>query len=184
MTDRIVIRTPATPAEVAELVRDLPKILSGRSQKHAAFRNRFWAVFAQEFMRRVRRGYQRKSWRAPDDLGNHFKAIKPKTIKRKSKKHMRHGILLPPAKYPNARNRDTDDLFNSLAAGKVTGDSYVPVKNQICKMLTSSITLGSTLHYAEDALRERPAFPPGYSQWVNEAAVAAIKKTMHLLERK
>jgi len=178
-----VVRTRLSKAEVESILKSLPSVLTGKRRKagDSLFRRTFWANFAKEFYRLVRKGGLRKAYRTRDELGNVWKAIKKETIARKRKKHKRHGVWLPPSKFATSRNRDTSDLLDSVAPGTVVDGVYQKVANQIFKLVGDSLQLGSKLHYAEHALRDRPLFPENREAWIDQATVYALKATIRLL---
>lgn len=178
-----VIRTRLTKAQVEAILKSLPAVLTGKRRRagDSLFRRTFWANFAKEFYRLVRKGAMRKSYRTRDELGNVWLPIKKETIARKRKKHKRHGVWLPPSKFATSRNRDTSDLLDSFSPGSVSDGVYRTVANQVYKLSYDSLELGSKIHYAEHALRDRPAFPANREVWIDRATVYALTATIRLL---
>lgn len=178
-----VIRTRLSKQQVEEILRSLPSVLTGKRRRagDSLFRRTFWANFAKEFYRLVRKGALRKSYRTRDELGNVWKPIKKETIARKRKKHKRHGVWLPPSKFATSRNRDTSDLLDSLSPGTVADGVYQKVSNQLYKLSADKLELGSKVWYAEYASFDRPLFPDNREVWIDRATVYALKATIRLL---
>lgn len=176
-----VVRVRASIPEglLNQRLANLEDILFGKSRKYAGLRRRFWSVVLQEFFRRLHRSLMAKTRRHADDLGNQWLPLKPKTIKRKSRKHWRRGVILPPSRWPDNRNRDTGDLIESFRPGILSGDVYTKVKNQIAKLLEAGgVEVGTSIEYADEAFETRPVFVDGYEKWLTESIAVAITKIL------
>lgn len=178
-----VIRTKLTREQVKDILTSLPSVLTGKSRKagYSLFRRTFWANFAKEFYRLVRKGAMRKSYRTRDELGNVWVGIKKSTIARKRKKHKRHGVWLPPSKFATSRNRDTSDMLDSYSPGTVSDGVYKKVANQLFKLSGNELILGSSLFYAKFASLDRPLIPENRDAWIDRASVYALKATLRQL---
>ena len=181
MTYRIVVTTRVHPKKLTKELSQLANILEGSNPKYSHIRRTFWAIVLQEFFRRVRRSYIAKSWGKEDDLGHRWNVLTKPWIKRKARPHKRHGVMLPAAKHPQARNRDTDDLLDSLSPGGLVGDAYNPPQGQLVRRSQGRITVGSLVDYAAKAFKNRDVFPPGVNRWVRESITIAIRKITPLI---
>lgn len=167
-------------------MRRLAKVLAGTDTTHSSFRNKFWGVFTREMFRRLHSSFRARSRGEADDLGNVWAPLKKYTIKRKSKEHGRGGLYpgvrVPAAPHPSFANRDTEELFKSLAMGAL-GASYRPVENQVYSLSGTNITLGTSALHAKDVNRLRKLIPADVGTWVKESIAVAIEKTIHLLPK-
>lgn len=185
MVTTILVR--CNPEKFKENLRQLAKVLAGRSSRFTRVRHLFWAHLTKEVFRRVHASFAARSRGNVDDLGQFWNALKPRTVKRKSKTHRRgsrHGkVKVPPSKHPSWINRDTDELIESLAAGIITGYDYVPEKRQFVHKSGYVLEIGSRVKHAGDVEQLRNIFPPSrlFNVWVAEAVSVAIKKILPYL---
>lgn len=180
------IKINMKPEEVRKNLRNLARVLSGKDQTHNSFRQKFWGIFTREMFRRIQASYRARSRGEADDLGNVWHPLKKKTVSRKKREHFRGGlhpgVKVPPSPHPNFINRDTEELFKSLAMGAL-GATYKPVEDQVYSLSGSTITLGTSAIHSEAVNRRRKLIPREVGPWVKESLAIAIQKTVHLVPK-
>lgn len=166
------------------LIRNLGPILSRQYQgPHYRIRDRFWSVLTTEMYRQMYGSLKFRSVGHNDDHGDVWSALKPSTIKRKSKAGRRGGRYLPASRHPEDINYDTGDLLESFAPGTVVNDNYRPPnRNQRVELQASGVRLGTNIPYAAKVDRIRKMFPRSYQKWVHYALSRAAEAIIPLIE--
>ena len=174
----VTVRVTADPIKFKRNLKNLPAILCGKDGRFARIRNLYWGVFIREMFRRLQNSFRVRSRGEVDDTGSSWHYLKRKTVKRKSREHSRGGLYpgvkVPAAAHPRFINRDTEELFKSLAMGHLTGTWYQPRPGQIAKLSGTSLQLGTDVLHASRVDKERPIFPRELSKWIREASAIAM----------
>lgn len=171
----LVVKTKLNTREVKKRFADLPRIISGEKADPLGLRRFFFAVFARRLYELIHEAYRLKSMGASDSLGNNWRALKPKTIKNRT----RASFI---SKYPLSAqlliNRVSDRLFNSLAPGRVAGQDYLPTKDQTFILSSKELILGSNVEYSNRVNKLRRLWPARMKAWFQDAVSLALDRTL------
>ena len=88
------VRSHRSPSEIRQIVRQLPAILSGRSQDVMDLRLHFHSLFARSLYQSIHKAYVVKMKGGTDELGINWKDLKPST-KAYGRKSLRRNLPLP-----------------------------------------------------------------------------------------
>lgn len=172
---QIKVKTRLKLREVKRRLAILPSILAGERPDPIGLRRYFFALFARRLFELIHTAFNVKSAGGTDDLGNNWRPLKPKTIKKRSSPSFI-------AKYPlSARlliNRVTDRLFKSFEPGRVTAAGYLPAAEQRYILQAQQLILGSDVPYFADVHKRRRLWPARMKAWINDAVGVALDFTM------
>lgn len=176
----LVVKVRLSAREVRKRFAELPAVLSGTKPDRDGIRSYFFAVLARELMSLIHKAFRDKSMGGSDSLGNSWRGLSPKTVKRRRRPSLIDRFPLSAKLYIL---RVSDALFRSLAPGRVVGDDYHPPENQIYKLTKSGLALGTELHYAAVQHRKRPIWPEEMLPWISEAIDTALSLTLTRMTR-
>jgi hypothetical protein len=172
----IRVRLPAR--EVHRRIAELPLVLSGSKPDRSGLRSYFYAQVDRSLMGLIHEAYRIKAMGGTDSLGESWRALATKTIKKR---------LSPNyvARFPLSAKllilRVSDTLFKSLAPGWLVGDDYKPPENQLYKLTRGGLELGTQVHYAQAVHKHRPLWPDELDHWLSHAIDVALGNTLERL---
>jgi len=154
------IHTRKTSVELQGLIKDLPKILSTKSQRLSPqlskLRELFWATFAHSFFKKAHKNYVVKSKGGTDEFG-----VKWKPTKGFKKKGVASKLLALTKSKNQTQEKlilvKTGRLRDSFKPGSLSGNSYSPSgDDQQYDLSKGQLRLGSKVPYAKEHDPERP----------------------------
>lgn len=176
MEQVVTVRIPAR--EVKRRFAELPAVLEGKLPDRHGLRPLFFSLIAKFLFQKIHTAFRLKSMGASDELGNSWRSLSTKTVKRR----LQPSVL---DRYPQSVRlfmlRVSDTLFDSFAPGSVTAGSYRPVPNQLFRLERNSLSLGSLLRYAKYVHKKRPLWPKVMKAWTAEAVDHALGIVMERL---
>ncbi len=165
----VKVRMPAR--EVYRRFAELPAILSGTKTDARGLRNYFYAVMARELFSLIHEAFRAKSHGGTDSLGQSWRALSTKTIKKRTSTRYIN-------KFPLSARllilRVSETLFKSLAPGELVGDDYSPPKNQEYRLTREGLYLGTNVSYGKYVHRDRPLWPEDLKHWLDHAIDIAL----------
>lgn len=173
----LYVRTRLPVSEVRKRFAEVPYVLMGRKNDPKGLRKYFFAVLARLLFQRIQEAFDQKSRGGTDSLGQTWRALTPKTVRRRlSKKYIDQWPLS--AKLYILRL--SDRLFQSLKAGTLSpmGFYYPPHPDQLYKLTGASLAIGTQVPYANAQHANRPLWPERMQPWLEECADIAIGKVM------
>lgn len=165
------------PADKQHFARQLPGILAGTVRDSHGIRKAFLSTFVYSLMDQVGTAFAAKSDGGTDNLGHRFKPLAEKTVDHKStaRFHRKYPLSLP-HQIMRASNR----LITSFSAGMLSGDKYIPPKNQVVQFKDSVIKIYSRLPYTGFQFTKRPFWTENIDLWIaiatNDAIQAVVNK--------
>lgn len=174
------VKTRLSLKEVKRRFAALPAILSGQALDPLGLRPIFFAIFARRLYELIHMAYVIKAEGGTDSLGNTWRALRPRTIKKRISKSFLD-------KYPmSARlliNRVTDRLLDSFKPGTITGNAYIPPANQKYVVEINRMILGSDVPYAGAVHKRRRLWPARMKDWIRDATNVALDRVFEILAR-
>jgi hypothetical protein len=177
----LVVKTRLKSSEVKKRFALLPKMISGQAPDPYNVRPYFFALVARYLYERIHEAFVTKAAGGTDSLGNSWRALKPKTIKRRLSPRF---VQMYPQSALLLINRVTDRLLNSLAPGQISGVGYVPVREQLYLLKINELILGSDVPYSGKVHSLRRLWPRNMKRWITEACDMALDKCLLLVARK
>ena len=169
-----------------KLLDELPKILGGQpTGKYTYILNVYRAHFLHEMFRLMHYSFIVRSERVPDQFGNEWQPLRPRTIAKKKKSHKRGMLRLPPSPTPESINRDTGRLVESYEPGMLVGAAYVPVNmDQKATWVGKKLDVGTRVPYAKEVSKLREIFPRETQlKIIRLAIIAGVKAIKPIIEK-
>lgn len=177
----LVVKTRLKSSEIKKRYALLPKIIAGQAADPDNVRPYFFALVARYLYERIHEAFITKAAGGTDSLGNTWRALKPKTIKRRLSPKF---VQMYPQSAHLLINRVTDRLLNSLAPGQISGASYLPPKEQLYLLKINELILGSNVPYSGKVGKLRRLWPRNMKRWITEACDMALDKCLLLITRR
>jgi hypothetical protein len=126
-----------------------------------------------------------RSERVPDQFGNEWQPLSPRTIAKKKKAHKRGMLRLPPSPTPESINRDTGRLVKSYEPGTLVGAAYVPVNmDQKVSWVGRKLDVGTRVPYAKEVAKLRQLLPKDTQIKITRLAIiAGVKAIKPIIEK-
>lgn len=169
-----------------KLLDDLPKILGGQpTGKYTYILNVYRAHFLHEMFRLIHYSFIVRSERVPDQFGNEWQPLSPRTIAKKKKPHKRGMLRLPASSTPESINRDTGRLAKSYEPGMIAGAYYVPANmDQKVSWIGKKLEVGTRVPYAKEVSKLRELLPKDTQIKITRLAIiAGVKAIKPIIEK-